>query len=302
MNKASKYVFLLICFAGLLCSCVRHEQFPSSDEEDFMPHQPSQPLAGDREEPGVPAPDSKVPALDDTPGKNIEPAAPENSRKLSAYEYRILSLLYPRNVLTAANICVGPAENLPEDSLWPLIVTIALQNDCAITVGANIYFPIEPDTSTAWGLEWLAHEIRHVQQYQQAGGTDNFLTAYARYVLIGSLSSQPLDAYTNNPFENDARVYQQCFVRLLRARPELAEALQMDRPARDMLIDHLTKKNTVQYRSIIGSSLSTAKKSPTIFKISQDRSFTIDFHLRGQYTKPVGTTIDLTPKPANSAN
>ena len=220
-----RIVLLLVGCVALLGSCIAQDQVPDPGDKDTRAEQPEAlPATGGEESAATVGTDESADAQDQT-DEVYEPAAPENSRKLQAYEQRLLALLYPEDVLRAANICVGRPEGLPEDSVWPLIVLIALKNDCAITVGANIYFPWEPDTSTSWGMEWLAHEIRHIQQYEQAGGLDNFLTAYAYYVLAGSLSEGPSSAYSNNPFENDARVYQEGISRLLRGRPELSEAL-----------------------------------------------------------------------------
>lgn len=297
MNRTPTNLLLLCCLA-VLGSCIARDQTPTPTDKDAQAEQPDTPSPTVNEKPAANLQD-RPSVAPDKPAKTDKPAAPENSRKLLAYEERILSLLYPDDILKAANICVGSPEGLPEDSIWPLIVLIALQNDCAITVGANIYFPSEPDTSTTWGMQWLAHEIRHVQQYDQAGGLDNFLTAYAYYVLLGYFSEGPSSAYINNPFENDARVYQAGISRLLSSRPELYEAMKQTGQARDTSVKQLVKQNAAAYGDIIKSALGRAQVFATTFEVAEDENFTIDFHLRGPYTEPVGKTIDLKPKPVD---
>ena len=283
----------------LLGSCIAQEQTPTSSNDGSKSEEPEPSTATDDQESAATVQTDEPADAQDEADEGDEPAAPENSRKLQAHEQRLLALLYPEDVLRAANICVGRPEGLPEDSVWPLIVLIALQTDCAITVGTNIYFPWEPDTSTTWGMEWLAHEIRHVQQYGRAGGLDNFLTAYAYYVLVGSLSAGPSSAYINNPFENDARVYQNGLAHLLSSRPELPEALRLVGEARDTSVGRLVKKNAAAYGDIIKSALARVEVVATTFEVAEDESFTIDFHLRGPYTEPVGETIDLKPTPVD---
>ncbi|MCK4850181.1 MAG: hypothetical protein KAT11_02460, partial [Phycisphaerae bacterium] len=160
-------------------------------------------------------------------------------------------------------------------------------------VGEDMYFPEELDTTKVWGMQWLGHELRHVQQYKQAGGIEQFGAAYVWYLTAGAISLEAGSAYVNNPFENDARVYDGCVVELLGQRSELLEGLELAQEQRREWFNKQIGKYAGQYRRIVRGCLGEARKVPTTFRMGEGKSFTIDFHLKGEFTGPVGGEIDL---------
>ena len=255
----------LIGLAFLLCSC--NEQAPEPSE----PRQEPKPIQSER-------------------ARDIEPRA---GRELKDYEKQLLGLIYPTELLKAVRLHVGQPEKLPANPVWGLIVQLAVQNGYGITVGEDVYFPKELNTTKVWGMHWLAHELRHVQQYKQAGGIEEFGAAYAWYLLAGALSLEVDSAYVNNPFENDARVFDGCMAKLLSERPELVAGLGLLEKERGEWIAKQIGQYESQYKQIIQGCLSEAKKRQTRFEINGGRSFTIDFLLKGKFTGPVGGTIRL---------
>lgn len=220
-------------------------------------------------------------------------------RGLREHEKQLLGLIYPGELLEAVRIHVGQPKELPDNPVWGLIVQIAVQNGYGVTVGEDMYFPEELDTTKVWGMQWLGHELRHVQQYKQAGGIEQFGAAYVWYLTAGAVLLEPGSAYVNNPFENDARVYDGCVAELLGQRPELLEGLGLAQQERREWINRQLGKYAGQYKEIIRGCLGNARKAPTTFKMSGAKSFTIDFHLKGDFTGPVGGTINFKPSYEN---
>ena len=255
----------LVCLAVLVCSCNEQAEESSKPGQNTGPEQSDQ--AGD-----------------------IEAKA---GRGLREYEKQLLGLIYPGELLEAVRIHVGQPEELPANPIWGLIVQIAVQNGYGVTVGEDMYFPVELDTTKLWGMQWLGHELRHVQQYRQAGGIEQFGAAYVWYLTAGAISLEAGSAYVNNPFENDARVFDGCVAKLLGQRPELLEGLKLAQEQRREWISRQMSKYEGQYRQIIRGCLDKARKRPTTFEISGGKSFTIDFHLKGEFTGPVGGTISF---------
>ena len=255
----------LVCLGILACSCNEQAQKASEPRQDSSSEQSAQ--AND--------------------------VAANTGRGLRDYEKQLLGLIYPKELLETARIHVGQPQLLPKNTVWGFIVHIAVQNDYGVTVGQNIYFPEEPDTTKLWGIQWLTHELRHVQQYKQAGGLDPFGAAYVWYLTAGAVSLKPDSAYVNNPFENDARVYDSCIAELLGQRPELLKALALAKKDRAEQISREINKYASRYKEILRASLGKATKAPTTFRMADEKSFTIDFHLRGEFTDPVGGEVDL---------
>ena len=255
----------LLCLAVLICSCNEQAEKASEPRQNTGPEQSDE---------------ARV------VGANA-------GRGLRDYEKQWRGLIYPREILEAVRIHVGQPKELPENPIWGLIVQVAVQNGYGVTVGENVYFPEELDTTRLWGMQWLGHELRHVQQYRQAGEIERFGAAYVWYLTAGAVSLKAGSAYVNNPFENDARVYDGCVVELLRQRPELLEGLGLAQEQRKQWFSRQIGKYGGQYRQIIRGCLGKARKAPTTFKMAGETSFTIDFHLKGEFTGPVGGTIDF---------
>ena len=273
MRRIAILLLLGLGLGILLCSC-------DADEEKIEPTR-------DRQN------QEKEETVNPPTAQGIEK---RTGRGLRGYEKDLLGLMYDREVLEAARVHVGRPKDLPNGVMWGLIVQIAVQNGYGVTVGDDMYFPEEPDCSEPWGVQWLAHELRHVDQYRQAGGLEGFAAGYLWYMMAGTLSLNPGSAYLKNPFENDARVFDECMVELLSERPELLQALATKVDERGAKVREQLDEHAVEYREIIARELSGAKKAPTRFVISEQKSFTIDFHLRGEWTEPVGGEIDLRPK------
>lgn len=225
--------------------------------------------------------------------EQVSEAEVRGGRELKGYEKQVLGLIYDEEVLEGVRVHVGEPKVLPRDPVWGLIVQIAVQNGYGVSVGDDVYFPEELDTTKDWGMAWLGHEVRHVEQYRQAGGIGEFGTAYVWYLVAGAVSLEAKLAYVNNPFENDARVYGDCVMELLGERGELIEGLSFGGDKRDEYLGEQVSKYASKYRRIVQRRLGEAKKWPTTFKLSEGKSFTMDFQLQGKFTGPVGGEIDL---------
>lgn len=263
---------MLMGLAVLVCSCNEQVEKASEPRQDPKPKQSEQ--VGDVEI--------------------------RTGRVLKDYEKQLLGLIYPTELLEAVRIHMGPPEKLPSNPAWGLIVQVALQNGYGITVGEDVYFPEGVDTAQVWGIQWLVHELRHVEQYRQAGGVDQFGRAYVWYLTAGLISLDPRMTYVKNPFENDARVYDGCMEELLRQRPELVEGLSLAEKERGEWIGKQIDKYEEQYKQIIWGCLGQARKRRTRFEINGGKSFTIDFQLKGEFTGPVGRTVSLGTSEDNS--
>ncbi len=273
MSKNNVIFFgYFMCLAGLVCSCNEQAYKPSEPRRDTKPGQSEQ--AGD-----------------------IQTKA---GRGLKDYERQLLGLRYPTELLEAARIHVGQPEKLPANPAWGLIVQVAVQSGYGITVGEDVYFPEELDMTEVWGMQWLSHELRHVQQYRQAGGIEEFGRAYMWYLMAGVISLEADSAYVNSPFENDARVFDGCLAKLMSQRPELVLGLSLAEKEREQWIRKQIDEHQGQYKQIIRGCLGGAKKGLTTFEISEGKSFTIDFHLKGAFTGPVGGTIRFGPSYENA--
>jgi len=66
----------------------------------------------------------------------------------------------------------------------------------AITLGRKIHFRMldNYDPHTAWGLALLAHEIKHVEQYERDGWLKFYAKYFWAYVLHGYGNSVPFEA------------------------------------------------------------------------------------------------------------
>ena len=250
----------LVCLAALVCSCNEQVERSNEPRQDRGAEQSEQRKAG---------------------------------RGLAEYEKQLLGLIYPREIMEAVRIHVGQPKELPDNPVWGLIVQVAVQNGYGVTVGEDVYFPEELDTTKLWGMQWLGHELRHVQQYRQAGGVGQFGGAYVWYLTAGAVSLKAGSAYVNNPFENDARVYDGCVAELLGQRPELLAGLGLAEQKRGEWISSQIDRYQGQYKQIIRGCLREARQGPTTFRMGEGKSFTIDFHLKGECTGPVGGEIDL---------
>ena len=255
----------LLCMAALVCSCDEQTEKPSEPRQDARSKQSEQ-------------------------VKEVEPRA---GRGLKDYEKQLLGLIYPPELLEAVRIHVGQPEELLANPAWGLIVQLAVQNGYGITVGEDVYFPQELDTSKVWGMQWLVHELRHVEQYRQAGGVEEFGRAYVWYLTAGLISLEPGLTYVKNPFENDARVYDGCMEELLKRRPELVAGLSLAQAERGEWFGTQINEHEGQYKQIVRGCLSEAGKRLTRFEIDGGKNFTIDFRLKGKFTGPVGGTISL---------
>ena len=105
---------------------------------------------------------------------------------------RKLGVLKPELV----RIEFAPALPMPADSeLREAAIAAGLLGPqmCGLTLGYSIFLR-QPDGSTT---HTLAHELRHVYQYEQAGSIAKFLPDY----LLGALTG----GYANSPHEVDAR-------------------------------------------------------------------------------------------------
>ena len=265
MKQTVSSLGMLMGLAVLVCSCNEQVEKASEPRQDPKPKQSEQ----------------------------VRDVEIRTGRVLKDYEKQLLGLIYPTELLEAVRIHTGQPENLPSNPAWGLIVQLAVQNGYGITVGEDVYFPEGVDTTRVWGIQWLVHEFRHVEQYRQAGGVDQFGRAYVWYLTAGLISLEPGLTYVKNPFENDARVYDGCVEELLRQRAELVKGLSLAEKERGEWIGKQIDKYEGQYKQIIQGCLSEAKKRQTRFEINGGESFTIDFHLKGEFTVPVGGTIRL---------
>ncbi len=264
-----------MCLAVLVCSC--------AGEGDGV----AIPVPTSREE------DEASQDMGSVQSEQVSEVERRGGRGLTGYEKQVLGLIYGEEVLDGVRVHVGQPQVLPADPMWGLIVRIAVRNGYGVSVGDDVYFPQELDTSEAWGMEWLGHELRHVEQYRQAGGVEEFGAAYVWYLVAGAVSLEAGSAYVNNPFENDARVYGDCVVELLGQRLELMEGLGLAGDKRDEYLGEQVGRYARQYKRIVQRCLGEAKRRPTTFKMDGDKSFTISFQLKGKFTGPVGGEIDL---------
>jgi hypothetical protein len=73
-----------------------------------------------------------------------------------------------------------------------------------VTVGYEIFFPRGIDLSQRADLEWLLHELQHVDQYERKGGIDAFITEYLLHASGEVIASRKLNVHDDVSSERDA--------------------------------------------------------------------------------------------------
>jgi hypothetical protein len=110
--------------------------------------------------------------------------------------------------------------------------------------------------------------MRHTQQYRAFGNnTEDYFRAYLFYIGKGLGAN----AYKNNPFEVDARVFGNCMYDLIDSQPELERSLgEKKEELRNVYVCCLTDENWTKYKGIVDKCLGAAKRADTTFWIVED--------------------------------
>lgn len=87
---------------------------------------------------------------------------------------------------------------VPDDPIFqPLLENTRLADMAGLTLGYAIFL-VQERTD----LKLIAHELRHVHQYERLGGIDGFMPVYLEEIRVFG--------YTDAPLEKDARAHEIC--------------------------------------------------------------------------------------------